>query len=643
MPDRQVRVTFQPWGRTVSVLSETTVLEAAARAGLTIDTPCGGMGTCGKCRVQVISGAGEPTEADREIFDDHQLREGWRLACKTAVYGATVVHVPETSLFASTCQILRTASAEATVEILPAVRKVYVELSTPTLADSIPDLRRLEQRTSPIKTDLALLRRLPGVLRQHEFKGTAVLSDHRLIDFEPGDTTSQCYGAAFDIGTTTMVGSLLNLHTGEELALAARLNPQVRFGDDVLSRIKHADSCSDCLDILRRVVVTEIARMIEEMRAEANVQRDHIYTIAFAGNTTMEHLLCGIDTTQLGQVPFVPAHARGLWIPAAEMEIPINRRAMAYVFPVIGGFVGGDTVAGILSTQLASQSGPTLMVDLGTNGEIVLFNDGQIWAASTAAGPAFEGARISYGMRATQGAIEKVAMDDDVQCGVIGNGSPTGICGSGLIDIGAELLRHGMVSPEGRMLASDELPTGLSAALKRRVQHNGNGMIQFLLANGETNATDLPIVLTQRDVRELQLACGAIRAGIKILLKTAGVQSTDLRTVLIAGGFGSFIRRSNAQQIGLLPVDVDHRRIHYVGNVSLAGAKWVVLSTEARKQAEELAAHTRLVQLSMDPDFQDEFVEAMIFPSNRPEVNNATYASKSFLTDDMLTPTKKVI
>jgi uncharacterized 2Fe-2S/4Fe-4S cluster protein (DUF4445 family) len=371
------------------------------------------------------------------------------------------------------------------------------------------------------------------------------------------------------------------------------------------------------------VIVAEIVKMIDHMCAEAKVHREHIYTIAFAGNTTMEHLLCGIDSTQLGQVPFVPAYASGLRIPVRELEIPINRRGEAYIFPLIGGFVGGDTVAGMLSTQVASQFGPTLMVDLGTNGEIVLANDGQIWAASTAAGPAFEGARISCGMRATEGAIEKVAFDGDVQCSVIGNGPPIGLCGSGLIDVGAELLEHEIISPEGRVLRREELPPLLSAALKRRVLRDRNGIAQFLLAERGAGGTDPPVVLTQQDVRELQLACGAIRAGINILLRHAGLQTADLKSVLIAGGFGSFIRRNNAQRIGLLPADLDHRRVHYVGNVSLAGARWVVLSTEARKQAEELAQQTRLVQLSTDRGFQREFAEAMIFPRSLPQGRDA--------------------
>jgi uncharacterized 2Fe-2S/4Fe-4S cluster protein (DUF4445 family) len=549
------------------------------------------------------------------MFSADQLRDGWRLACQTAVRGDCVVSIPQSSLFAGLHQILVTATTPTSPHLLPAARKTYVELSPPTLADNAPDVLRLEQTIGQFEPDLALVRQLPEALQRGNYRGTAVLSRGRLIGFEPGDTTSSHYGAAFDIGTTTVVGALLDLRSGDEAAVAARTNPQVAFGDDVLSRIKHAASCVDGLKQLHRAAVEAIGEMIDQMCEEAGVRREHIYDVALAGNTAMEHLFCGIDPAQLGQIPFSPVYGRGLSASAGELGIPVHRGAAAYVFPVVGGFVGGDAVAGMLSTQLAAQPLPTLMVDIGTNGEIVLVNEGRLWAASTAAGPAFEGARISCGMRAASGAIEKVSLNEDVQCGVIGGGPPMGLCGSGLIDLAAELLRHGVVSPEGRMLTPQELPPSLPTALKRRLIHDNDGKIQFLLADRGAAISDPPVVLTQRDVRELQLASGAIRAGISILLKHAGLGPRDLQSVLIAGGFGSFIRRSNAQRIGLLPADVDHHRIHYVGNTSLAGAKWAVLSTEARKQAEELARRTRLVELSMDLDFQREFAEAMVFPA----------------------------
>jgi uncharacterized 2Fe-2S/4Fe-4S cluster protein (DUF4445 family) len=614
MSQSQHKVTFQPQGRTVSVLSGTTILEAAAIAGLVIDTPCGGAGTCGKCRVQVTQGAENPTEADRRVFSHEDLRQGWRLACQNTVSEEMVIRVPSASLFGGDHQIVGDSTVGGPKQVLPAIRKMYVELSPPTLEDSKPDLLRLEEKIGPFKVDVPMLRQVPKRMRAQGFKGTAVLSDHWLIDFEEGDTTNRCFAVAFDIGTTTMVASLLDLCSGKELAATSRMNPQVSFGDDVLSRIKHSTSCPHCLDELRRVVIEEAGRMIEALCSKAGVSSQHIYETAFAGNTTMQHILCGIDPSQLGGVPFAPAYGRGLLLSVKDLEIPINPHGVAYVFPVIGGFVGGDTVAGMLATQIDLLDGPVLMVDIGTNGEIILAHDGRLLAASTAAGPAFEGARISCGMRGTRGAIEKVVLDGDVHVGVIGDVAPMGICGSGLIDLIAELLRQGIVSPEGRLRPSEELPADLAPSLARRVRLDQRGHATFVVAEPASGTILKTITLTQRDVRELQLGCGAIRASISILLRQAGLSAADLKMVLIAGGFGSFIRRNQAQRIGLIPHEIGHERIHYVGNVSLAGARWALLSLEARKHAEEIARRTLHVELSVDGNFQAEFVDAMVFP-----------------------------
>jgi uncharacterized 2Fe-2S/4Fe-4S cluster protein (DUF4445 family) len=614
MSDRQVRVVFEPHGRAVFVLKGTKVLEAAARGGLTIDTPCGGQGTCGKCRVRVRGGVCEPTAAERQKLADDELNDGWRLACQSAICSETVIDVPEGSLFASQHRILEEARTAEAAEVLPAVRKVCVELSRPSLADDAPDLLRLQNELGAVHVGLDLLRQLGRRLREGAFRGTAVLADHYLIDFEPGDTTAECCGAAFDIGTTTVVGSLVDLREGRELAVESAMNAQVRFGDDVLSRIQLAGE-PDGLEELRRAIVGTVGEILERLCDQAAVARERIYEITFAGNTTMQHLLAGIDPSQLGHVPFVPAFGRSLMLPAAELGIAIHPRAAAVIFPVIGGFVGGDTVAGMLATGLVDQAGPALMVDIGTNGEIILACDGRVWAASTAAGPAFEGARISCGMRATGGAVEKVVFDDDCRYSVIGNAEPVGLCGSALVDLAAELLRSGIVSTVGRMLRPEDLPAALAKALRRRVVLGPGGQPAFVLT--EPRGHDAPgVTLTQKDVRELQLAAGAIRAGIAILLKQCGLDAGDLQRVLIAGGFGSFIRRSNAQRIGLLPPGVDHRKILYVGNTSLAGAKWALVSTKARSRADELARLAKHVELSRDGDFQTEFSDAMIFPED---------------------------
>lgn len=545
MSDRQFKITFIPQHRTVYVLAGTRIIEAAALAGLTVITPCGSEGTCGKCRVKVTKGAAEPSAECRKVFTAAELTAGWRLACQTGISTETIVEAPQTSLTAAAHQILT---------------------------------------DSPIATDL--------------------------IDIAPSGKTGNYFGIAFDIGTTTIVGALLDLKTGTELAIDAQMNPQIAFGDDVLSRIKHCSAGPEYLTQLHDLLIAEIAKMIETMCDSAGISADDIYEMTVSGNTTMQHIFSQLDPTPLGSLPFTPGCLTSLHLTATELCIPINPKGKIYVFPVIGGFVGGDTVSCILASDLENQTAPALMVDIGTNGEIVLVVDGKIFVASTAAGPALEGARISAGMRATNGAIEKILFTDDVHHSVIGNTAPTGICGSGLIDLTAELLKAKIISNTGRLLNAADTPDDLPPAIKQRIQTATNGQTEFVVSD----ESDTLVTLTSADVRELQLAIGAIRACIVILLKTAGVEIDDLEHVFIAGGFGSFIRRANAQTIGLLPADIPHHKISYIGNASLAGAKHALLSLEAQKKAEQIAKTATHTELSLDPNFQMQFAESMIFP-----------------------------
>lgn len=615
MPEPAIPVTFQPLGRTVRVRPGTRVMEAAMEAGIALDLPCGGDGICRKCRVVIRQGAGNPGPAEERAFHQEDLARGLRLACQTLVHGPMTVEVPESSVQASYHQILAHIEGTAQPVTDPVIRKQYVELPPPDRESDLPDCGRLQETLGTVSIDLPLLRQLPGQLRQSGFRGTAVLAGERLIDFEPGDTRSSCHAVAIDVGTTTLVAMLVDLKSGEELAITSRLNPQTSFGDDVLSRILHAQRNPELgLDELHGAVAAAIDEMVGSLADQAGIGRQQIYELTFSGNTTMQQLLCRIDPTPLGEVPFVPATADSIWTDAAELGIRIHPRGRAFVMPVIGGFVGGDTVAGILATELAQATGPTLLVDIGTNGEIVLWADGKLWAASTAAGPAFEGARISHGMRASAGAIERVLVDGQLQTQTISNARPIGLCGSALIDLTAELLQHGVLGPEGRIRVPDEFPASLPPDLRNRIVSH-DGQVSFLLASETETATGKPVVVTQRDFRELQLASGAIRAGIGILLKRAGLLPGELEGILIAGGFGNFIRRTNAQRIGLLPPEISSDRIRYQGNTSLAGARLVAVSRRARKQAETLAHRTTHLDLSRDPDFSWAFAEAMIFPS----------------------------
>lgn len=423
-----------------------------------------------------------------------------------------------------------------------------------------------------------------------------MLADHNLIDLEMGNTATQCCGADFDIGTSTIIGSLLDLCNGAEIAIISGINPQVSHGDDVLSRIKYASSYAGCLQQLHSEIISTINKMIEGMCQQKGIDRERIYEVVIASNTTMEHLFCGMDPSSLGQVPFVPVHSKGLMFPASELNLSVNHRCLVYLMRIIGGFVGKDITAGILETNLTSQTSPYLLIDVGTNDEIVLAKDGIIWASSTAAGPALEGARISCGMSATHRAIEKVIFYEDVRCSTIGDANPIGICGS------------------GRLLSGDELPAGLADAIKRRIRKNEDGQAEFIVYEPKKGRKDLSVTITKQDIRELQLAVGAIRAGIEIMLRKTNIKVEEIQKVFVSGGFVYFIRRANAQRIGLIPNNVPHDRISFIGNSSLDGAQLALLSTNARKRAEEIARGVSHIQLSLDADFQMEFADAMIFP-----------------------------
>jgi uncharacterized 2Fe-2S/4Fe-4S cluster protein (DUF4445 family) len=602
----------------VDVLAGASLVEAAGRAGTAVDMPCGGAGTCGKCRVRV-DGAEAPEDAELNAFSAGELAQGWRLACRQRIMHDVTVVVPESSVFGGRHQILTDHDTGTVHDLEPEVRQARVRMRRPTLEDGMPDLVRIEEalRASGawngegvLKASPATLHRTVAALRDGGYEGWALLRDGAMLGYHPGETRTASHALAFDIGTTTLAGVLLDLADGTEKAVVARMNPQTTQGDDVISRISHAVQGEDGLRELRRAVTAAVGEMAAELCREAGVVPGSVHAAAFSGNTTMEHLLCGIDPAPLSMVPFVPVFGRGLSVLASELGLAIHPEARAYVFPVIGGFVGGDTVAGLLATALPERAGATLFVDVGTNGEIVLSHCGRLWAASTAAGPAFEGARISCGMRAAEGAIEKVVIDERVHLGVIGAGTPAGLCGSGLVDLCGQLLKCGALGGDGRLPAPENLPADIPADVAARFRRDAAGEMEFVLSEDGPRR----VSLTQRDVRELQLAAGAIRAGISILLRQAGLDIGQVAQVLVAGGFGSFIRRDNAQRIGLLPPELPHDRIVYIGNASLAGAKWAALSRRARARAEVIARLARHVELSNDPDFAMEFAMAMYFP-----------------------------
>jgi len=568
--NKELRVTFEPSGRSVFVLSGTVLLEAAGEAGYIIQTPCGGAAKCGKCLVRVVSGRCPPSDQEKSAIEEDLLRQGYRLACQCKVHEDLRIEIPDSSLFQTTQKIL-SHNAGGEIKLQPRVVKKFDGVS--------------------------------GI--------TTATVDGRVVHTEMGNMENRCYGVAFDIGTTTIVGTLVDLVSGSEIGLASMVNPQTSYGDDVISRIKKCRDEANGLKELQGSVIKAVNFLIGKLLREDGISRKHVYEIVFAGNTAMQEILFGINPQRLGEMPFFAEFNDPLKKKASELGLDINPSGDVHVFPQIGGFVGGDTVAGIIATRLDEMKEPALLVDVGTNGEIVLCNKGRLTATSVAAGPAFEGARIINGMRGTTGAIEKmVVVDGDIRLNVIDNVKPAGICGSGLIDIIAELLRLGVIDSTGRIQSPEELP--VPVLIRRRIVEQ-DGQYSFLLVGREESATGNPIYLYQKDVRELQLANGAIRAGINILLKTEGLKAEDLGSVLLAGAFGNFIRRNNARRIGMLPA-IPCERIRFMGNTASFGAKMVLLSKAEEEYAARVMRATKHFDLSLDPQFQEEFSAAMLFP-----------------------------
>ena len=602
MIQKKLEVVYKPFDKTTRVPPGTTLFSAAHWIGLPIDSTCGGRGTCGKCKVQVLQGGAEITTADRKQLRADELEAGWRLSCQAKVYDDTTVTVPELLRVPKAA----TMGVNRLVLLDPNVRKVYVELTEPDLEDQRSDVERLRDALTAegfdMKADLRALRTLPGVLRAAEFKVTAVLGGDQLVAVEAGDTRDENYGVAFDLGTTTVVGTLMNLRTGMAEAVRSTLNGQAPFGADVISRISHGMQGDEAKAELREAIQRTMNGVLQELYDAAGVSRDRVYETVVVGNATMLHLLLGIDATPISMMPFTPAFREPLYLPAGEVGLDIHPGGYVQTLPVIGAYVGADIVAGVVATGLAREEKLRVFVDVGTNGEIVLGSVKRVLCTAAPAGPAFEGSQIRCGMRATDGAIEGVTLSDHIELQVIGGDiPPKGLCGSGLVDTVAQLRLVGLLDAGGKMRSREEVP---EHPLSDRLI-TVDGVRAFLLAEN--------VYLSQRDVRELQFGKGSIATGIKVLMDVMGVTTADLDEVLLGGSFGSYLNPESAKIIGLVPpVDVD--RILSVGNTAGEGAKMSLLSFRERQIAFELPQKIEYVELSGRADFNDSFVSVLAFP-----------------------------
>jgi uncharacterized 2Fe-2S/4Fe-4S cluster protein (DUF4445 family) len=613
----RVQLSFSPAGREVRVPPGVTVFDAASWNGIAIDSTCGGHGTCKKCKVQVVGGAVPVSRLDVRAFSPDQLKDGWRLACLAQATSDLRVEVPPLT----TRPKAATVGVGRQVILRPALRKRYVELDEPTLTDQRPDLTRLLDAMDDLELtpDLHALQRLPRVLREADFKVTAVIVDEALVDVEPGDTTERQLAVAFDLGTTTVVATLLDVSTGTPLAVASMLNRQQPFGGDVITRISATMMDPEALPRLRELAQQTLAELTREVCEEAEVAPTDVYEVALAGNATMTALVLGVDPEALGVAPFVMAAASVPALLASDLGLALHPGARATVFPALGAYVGGDIVSGMLATGMDRDKRVRLFVDVGTNCEIVLSDGETILATAAPAGPAFEGGAIRCGMRAADGAIEVVKLDPDhddpdhaVELQVIGDVEPQGLCGSGLVDVVAELVRVGLLDGSGRLVPEDRART-VAPALAGRLTAVGKERVFVLHRPAADSPPEECVYLSQRDVRELQFAKAAISTGWTLLLEELGLEHRDVQQVLLAGSFGSYLSPAAAVRIGLVP-KLPVLRIVSAGNVAGEGAKMGLLSVQERAGALALLEEVRYVELSDRTDFNDRFVDLLAFP-----------------------------
>ena len=596
--------------RAVRVPYGVTLFDAASWNGIAIDSTCGGHGTCKKCRVKIADNAPAPTSLDIRAYTAGELRDGWRLACRTIATRDTTVEVPPLT----TRPKAATVGVGRQVILRPAVQKRYLELAEPDLADQASDLERVLAQLDDLepRAELPVLRTLGRTLRAADYKVTAVVVDDVLIAVEPGDTTGRRFGIAFDLGTTTVVATLLDLGTGTPAAVAATLNKQQPFGADVITRISATMMDPGALDKLQALAQETLAELAVAVCAEAGVEPHEVYEVALAGNATMTHLVLGIDPEPLGMAPFIMATRLFPEVLAADLGLPVHPRARAVMFPAFGAYVGGDINAGLLASGMDRDARVRLFVDIGTNCEIVLGNRDWLLATAAPAGPAFEGAAIRCGMRAADGAIEVVTMTpDELTMKVIGDAEPLGLCGSGLVDAVTGLVRLGLLDSSGRLVAEEQARV-LAPGLAGRLTSIGKERVFVLHWRG---AAEDSIYLSQRDVRELQFAKAAIATGWHILLEEAGLTQADVKQVLLAGSFGSYLSPAAAIRIGLVP-KVPVQRVVPAGNVAGEGAKMALLSLRERAGGLALLEEVRYVELSDRADFNDRFVEQLNFPAS---------------------------
>ena len=594
-------IDFEPLGRRVPCRVGVDLLTIAREAGIGLVALCGGVGTCGRCRVRILEGAVSPlSETERRVLGK-DADSGLRLACQTVVLGHAKVYIPPTSL--TTRQRTQVEGQGVEFALQPPVKLLEGQLQEPTITDLRADAERLRealvgQGVSAASFDIAVLRGLSDALRRDAWTYRAAVRNQEVVALLGPERP--CLGLAVDLGTTKVAAYLVDMLSGATLAAEGMMNPQISYGEDVMARIAYAIGGAEKARQLQQAIVLGLNELALTLCKQVGAHPSDIVEAVVVGNTAMHHLFLGLPVWQLGNAPYLATTSHALDIKARDLGLNLAPGAYVHLLPIIAGFVGADHVAMILATGLYQARATTLALDIGTNTEIALYHEGRLVSCSTASGPAFEGAHITHGMRAAEGAIERVRIENgEVKYETIGGKPPIGICGSGILDAVAQLYRSGILDSRGAMRNSHP-----------RVRESSAGR-EFVLAPAAETGIGEDIVITRADVGQIQLAKGAIRAGINILLRELGIGAEAVEQFIVAGAFGTYIDIQSAIDIGMFP-SLPLERFQQVGNAAGVGARMALLSTPVRKLAIEVAQHAQYLELTNDPRFLEQFTLAML-------------------------------
>lgn len=585
----------------IDVEQDKNLLDVLRNNKISIGSPCNGKGTCGKCKVKIINGLEESSNLDVKHLTKEGLELGFRLACNVTLNEDLEILLTEKN---ENMRVLITGE-EQKYDLDTVIKKKYMIIDKPSLEDQRDDFKRLKDACDKdnLFINLKYLPQIGDLLREADFNVTATFYKNRLLHLENGDCLQESYGLAVDIGTTTIAVYLLNLNDGRVLDVESKVNNQRSYGADVISRINFTIENPKGLGILKNTIISQLNNMIEILCQKNSISEDNIYDTVIVGNTTMIHLLLGLPCKNIALSPYVPIATGTLEFEAKELGI--NTGGMVSLVPGISAYVGSDITAGILSSGMLNSEKYSLLLDLGTNGEMALGNKNEVITCSTAAGPAFEGANIKYGIGGVDGAISKVDLSKDKIYETIGNGKPCGICGSGVLDAVAQFVKFGIIDETGRMLESDEVE---QKEYQNRIIEMDN-MRQFIVAYN--SIYEGIIAFTQKDVREVQLAKAAICAGIKILLKEKNISFDEIEKVYIGGGFGNYMNIESSVGIGMIPKELKDK-IKSVGNCAGSGAKMYLLSKGIRDNTVDIINKAIYIELSKRGDFQEYFIDSMM-------------------------------